>query len=62
VLAQFDLLWQRLSPQEQTRVLHLLVERVDYDGREGVVSVTFRPTGIKTLFAENQDVEQGDAA
>lgn len=62
VLAQFDLLWQTLSPHEQARVLQLLIERVDYDGREDLVSVTFRPTGIKTLFAETQDEEQGDAA
>ncbi len=27
----------------------LLVERVDYDGAAGTVSVTFRPTDIRTL-------------
>jgi site-specific DNA recombinase len=28
------------------------VERVDYDGAQGKVSITFHPTGIKTLAEE----------
>jgi hypothetical protein len=30
----------------------LLVERVDYDGQNGSVSIIFRPNGIRTLGAE----------
>ncbi|NIA22217.1 MAG: recombinase family protein [Anaerolineaceae bacterium] len=48
----FDPLWETLTAREQARILHLLVERVDYDGQNGNVSITFRPTGIKTLAAE----------
>jgi hypothetical protein len=33
-------------------MVHLLVERVDYDGARGKVSITFHPTGIKTLARE----------
>ena len=33
-------------------LLRLLIERVDYDGEKGTVSVTFHPTGIKTLADE----------
>jgi site-specific DNA recombinase len=33
-------------------MVHLLVERVDYDGARGKVSITFHPTGIKTLADE----------
>ena len=51
-LGEFDTLWQSLSPREQARVLHLLIERVDYDGEDGTVSVTFRPTGIRELAEE----------
>jgi hypothetical protein len=36
----------------------LLVERVDYDGQNGSVSITFRPTGIKTLGAELEETEE----
>ena len=48
-LERFDPLWETLSPREQSRVIHLLVERVAFDAGEETVSVTFRPGGIKTL-------------
>ena len=48
-LSLFDPVWESLTPREQARIVRLLVERVDYDGRQSTVSVTFRPTGIKTL-------------
>jgi len=51
-LSLFDPVWDSLAPREQARVVQLLVERVAYDGRDGQISVTFRPTGIKTLAAE----------
>ncbi len=52
VLALFDPVWDTLSPREQARVIRLLVERVDYDGDKGTVSVTFHPAGIRTLAEE----------
>jgi hypothetical protein len=33
----------------------LLVERVDYDGDKGTVSVTFRPGGIKEASEQVQE-------
>jgi len=39
-------------PLVQSRPLHLLIERVDFDGRTGDISMTFHPTGIKTLADE----------
>lgn len=48
-LEAFTPLWETLSPLEQARVLHLLVQRVDYDGAMGKISVTFHASGIKTL-------------
>ena len=53
-LAAFDPVWEQLSSKEQARVLELLIERVDYDGAEETVSVTFRPTGFKALTEELQ--------
>jgi len=41
-----------LSPRERARVIELLVERVDYHGANGTVTVTFRPTGIRSLGEE----------
>ena len=57
-LAQFDPVWDSLAPREQARVVQLLVERVAYDGRDGTISLTFRPTGIKTLAAELAEREE----
>ena len=48
----FDPLWETLTAKEQARILHLLIQRVDYDGESGNVSITFHPTGIKTLADE----------
>jgi site-specific DNA recombinase len=54
-LSVFDPVWDTLSPKEQTRILQLLVERVDYDGKEGTIAVTFRPNGIKTLAQQLEE-------
>lgn len=53
----FDPLWESLSAREQARVLHLLIERVDFNGPKGTVAITFRPTGIKTLTEEHNRQE-----
>jgi len=50
--ALFDPLWDTLSAREQARILHLLIEQVDYDGVNGTVAITYHPTGIKTLADE----------
>ncbi len=40
----------------------LLVERVDYDGAGGKVSIVFRPTGIKALADELAARSEGRSA
>ncbi|MFO7654126.1 MAG: hypothetical protein R6X25_09925 [Candidatus Krumholzibacteriia bacterium] len=54
-LAAFDPVWETLTLREQARVLQLLIQRVDYDGDKGTVSVTFHPAGIETLSREYAD-------
>lgn len=44
--------WERMTLDEQGRVVHLLVSRVDYDGVQGKASITFHPLGLKTLADE----------
>jgi site-specific DNA recombinase len=51
-LAVFDPVWDSLTPREQARIVHLLVERVDFDGSANTLSITFHPSGIKTLADE----------
>jgi site-specific DNA recombinase len=59
-MSAFDPVWDSLTPREQARIVHLLVERIDYDGAAGKVSITFQPSGIKTLAGElaNQPKEK----
>jgi site-specific DNA recombinase len=54
-LAEFDAVWDALAPREQARVLSLLVEQVDYDGRAENVAITFRPSGIKAWASELEE-------
>jgi site-specific DNA recombinase len=49
VLAQFDPVWNALMPREQCRLFHLLLARVDYDGRAGKLTLDFHPAGIRSL-------------
>jgi len=51
-LAGLDPAWDTMTPQEQARVVRLLVSRVDYDGARGKVSITLHPLGLKTLAGE----------
>jgi site-specific DNA recombinase len=51
-LALFEPHWEALAPAEQARVVALLVQRVDYDGAQGKLSITFRPDGIQALADE----------
>lgn len=58
--ADFDNVWQALSPREQVRLLHLLVSRVEYDAADSSIEVALHPTGIKSLAddaATKSDVE-----
>jgi site-specific DNA recombinase len=51
-LAHFHPVWEALTPRERARVIQLLVERVEYDGAQGKVAITFHPPGLQTLAAE----------
>ena len=58
-LSNFDPVFESLCPSEQTRLVQLLIERIAYDGANAIISITFHPTGIKTLADK---VAKGDAA
>lgn len=45
-LQQFDSLWNSLTTREQSRILHLLLDRVDYDGRQNTVSLVFHSSDL----------------
>jgi site-specific DNA recombinase len=55
--ADFDNVWQTLSPKEQAKLLALLIDRVEYDAAESTVSVAFHPSGIKALSQGQMEEE-----
>ena len=57
MLVDFDEVWGNLIPREQARLLKLLIETVEYDSASQSVSVTFRPSGIKSLATKTEPKE-----
>lgn len=45
----FDDLWESLSPREQSEVLHLLIEKVEYDAPNEKMSLQFHANGYSAL-------------
>lgn len=41
--------WDRISSSEQARMIHFLIERIDFDGRDGTMSITLHANGIKAM-------------
>jgi site-specific DNA recombinase len=50
--ADFDGMWNTLSPREQAQILTLLVERVEFDATTSEIVISFHPSAIKTLAQE----------
>ncbi|WP_417851073.1 recombinase family protein [Thalassoglobus sp.] len=49
LLSEFDDVWDEMTKGEQQQTLQLLVERIDYDGAQGEVTVTFSECGAALL-------------
>src|SRR5262249_48592439 len=49
-LAEFEQLWNELFPAEQTRIIELLVERVDVN--PDAIDLTLRVDGLRSLCDE----------
>ena len=52
--ADFDAIWNVLSPREQAQALETLVARVEYDAAESTIAVSFHDSGIKALARSQQ--------
>jgi site-specific DNA recombinase len=51
-LGIFEPVWEVLFPDEQARILNLLIDKVIYDGEKGTVTIQFCPPGIRKLADE----------
>jgi hypothetical protein len=56
----FDPIWEVLLDRERYRILHLLLERIVYDGQKGEIELQFHALGITRLAAEAAMVGQPD--
>ncbi len=52
----FDPLWDSLSPAHKAKLVHLLVDRIIYDGEGQSVSITFHETGIRSFIGSDEEV------
>lgn len=53
VFSMFDPLWNAMSPLDQSHLLRLLIERIDYDGQSGEIELHLHPAGIRTLVDQH---------
>jgi len=51
----FTPIWNQLFPREKTRILHLLIETIVFNGPEQTVEIMFQPGGITTLASEFEE-------
>ena len=52
----FDPVWDSLPPTYKARLVHLLVERIEYDGQNESIAITFHQAGIKTFAGRNHGI------
>ena len=51
-LEEFDPIWEVLLTPERERVLKLLIEKIEYNGASGEMTIQWRLTGFGELAAE----------
>jgi site-specific DNA recombinase len=51
-LEAFEPVWEVLLPRERERLVHLLLEHVEYDGVKGEMALRFQPLGLRELAGE----------
>lgn len=54
-LDDFDGLWSALSPHERSRVLDLVIDRVEYDATDSSIEVVFHPAGLHALAEDRME-------
>ena len=57
-LVQFTDVWDVLLSPERERIVRLLFDRIDYDGKRGEIRFTFSSLGLSTLAANVTDEER----
>ena len=53
VLMAFERAFDERSVSEQARLIHLMVQRIDYDGGQGTLALTLDPAGLVAVLEEH---------
>jgi len=53
-LRDFDGIWNALRGEERVRLVHLLVQRVDYNAESGEVFIHFRSSGLNSFILQQR--------
>ena len=61
-LTDFDPVWDALYPKERARIMQMLIERIDYNGKDGALAIHFKPLGMKALAAEMAGAKQAEVS
>jgi hypothetical protein len=56
----FDPIWDVLLNRERYRIMHLLLQRIEYDGEKGEIELQFHALGITRLANDAAMVGQLD--
>lgn len=56
-LMAFDEVWDALTVNERSRVIRLVADRVDFDGKAHKISIAYSPTGLALLHEETKSPE-----
>ena len=57
-LGELDKAWDTIPPRERCRLMELLIERIDYDGVEGTLDITFHSAGLASLGQDGNFARQ----
>lgn len=52
-IESFHPVWETMSPADKAKLVHLLIERIEYDGKDETIALTYHAAGISTLTPEN---------
>ncbi len=56
LLADFEKLWETVPPREQVRLTSLLIDKVEFDGVDGNIAITFHDAGLESLTVNHAEV------
>ena len=51
----FDSIWEALNSREKSRLIRLMVSRIEFNAKDTSISVTFYPDAIRSLKVKRKD-------